>query len=178
VNNNNLEKRILIFYAFFGYAGAFYVLILGNMIFNIVADKVLEEKEELSLSNEVGDLELQYLSVSSKIDLSPLFFNGFQRNKSTFAVRKSLGSSKNLLTQMNYSFFSRIKFSIFLYYGFCFYFGFAKLFLCKSVHSNSYKEKADQTICHAFFRYIFERGTIYFETKDGDWFRPLPDFRF
>lgn len=71
-----------------------YVLILGNIVFNIVQRKTLE-KEIRSLSNEVSVLELSYLSVSKSIDLPLSSSMGFKETKATFATRKSLsyGSS-------------------------------------------------------------------------------------
>jgi hypothetical protein len=92
VNNNNLEKRILnILLYSFGVCAFFYVLILGNMTFNIVARQSLGVNER-TLSNEVGDLELQYLSLSNKIDLAMSSEMGFKEANKQFAVRKSLGT--------------------------------------------------------------------------------------
>jgi hypothetical protein len=92
VNNNNLEKRMLnILLYIFGVLAVLYVLILGNMIFNVVARQSLG-KEARALSNEVGDLELQYLSMSNKIDLTLSSEMGFKEANTKFAVRKSLGT--------------------------------------------------------------------------------------
>lgn len=74
----------------FGVLALCYVLILGNMVFNIVERKVME-KEALALSNEVGALELSYLSISNKVDLSLSYSLGFKEVKPTYAVRKSFG---------------------------------------------------------------------------------------
>ena len=67
-----------------------YVLIIGNMTFDIVERRVLE-KEALALSNEIGNLELSYLSISNSLDLSLSHSMGFKETKATFATRKSLG---------------------------------------------------------------------------------------
>ncbi len=94
--SGNIEgRRAILNTLFFVLAGlAFlYVLILGNMVFNIVERRALE-KEALSLSNEVRNLELSYLSVSNNIDISLSSSMGFKETKATFATRKTLGSIK------------------------------------------------------------------------------------
>ncbi len=92
IDNGNLQKRILnIMLYTLGALALFYVLILGNMVFNIIGRKALEGRA-LTLSNEVGNLELQYLSVSQKVDLNLAYSLGFKETKATFATRKSLGS--------------------------------------------------------------------------------------
>lgn len=94
VNNNDLQRRILNFMLLFlGALALCYVLILGNMIFNIVERKALEADARI-LSNEVGDLELTYLSVSDKVDLTLAQSMGFKEIKAGFANRTSLGSLK------------------------------------------------------------------------------------
>jgi hypothetical protein len=70
-----------------------YVLILGNMVFDIVERKALE-KEMLVLTNEVGGLELTYLNVSNSIDMNLSASMGFKEAKANFATRKALGSVK------------------------------------------------------------------------------------
>lgn len=92
VNNGNLHGMILHLMLFAIFALALvYVLVLGNMVFNIVERKSMESKAH-ALSNEVGDLELQYLSISQKIDLNLAYSLGFKETKTKFAVRKPLGS--------------------------------------------------------------------------------------
>jgi hypothetical protein len=92
VNNNNLERRILsISLYFLGVLALSYVLILGNMTFNIVTRQSLGVHER-ALSNEVGDLELKYLSMSNKVDLALSSEMGFKEAKTQFAYRKSLGT--------------------------------------------------------------------------------------
>ena len=96
VMNSNTEagrtilNSMLIFLLILTFA---YVLILGNMVFNIVQRKALE-KESLSLANDVSQLELSYLSVSSSVDMNLSSSMGFKETKATFAIRKSLGSIK------------------------------------------------------------------------------------
>ena len=92
VINNNLRQTIFqaMLFAFAGLSVC-YVLLMGNMIFNIIARKALEIKVN-TMSNNVGEMELQYLSMSNKIDLSFAKSVGFQETKMTFATRKSLGS--------------------------------------------------------------------------------------
>ena len=94
VDNSNLKRRILyILLISFGALGFFYVLILGNMTFNIIERRALEGSAR-TLSNEVLNLELTYLQISSKVDLILAKSLGFQETKINFATRKSLGSIK------------------------------------------------------------------------------------
>lgn len=87
LRKNVLNVMIFVFFALV----LSYVLILGNMVFDIAQRKVLE-KEALALVNEVGSLELSYLSISNSLDLSLSESMGFKETKATFATRKSLGS--------------------------------------------------------------------------------------
>ena len=90
VDNNNLQVKI--FNALLIALGAFaicYVLIIGNMIFNVVERQSLGMQSK-NLSNEVGDLELKYLSMSNKVDIALSKEMGFQETKAGFAIRKSL----------------------------------------------------------------------------------------
>jgi hypothetical protein len=96
ITNNNVEVRKVVLNIMLAVLAAlafWYVLILGNMIFSIVERRALE-KEALSLTNEIGNLELTYLSVSNSIDLSLSSSMGFKETKATFATRKALGSLK------------------------------------------------------------------------------------
>ena len=61
------------------------------MVFNIAERRTLE-KEALALTNEIGNLELSYLSISSSVDLALSSSMGFKETKATFATRKALGS--------------------------------------------------------------------------------------
>jgi hypothetical protein len=74
-----------------GMLAVLYVLFLGSMVFNIVERKALDA-DARDLSNEVGSLELEYLSLSSKIDLNYSYSLGFREAKTKFATRKSLGA--------------------------------------------------------------------------------------
>ena len=95
-NNIDVEKNILRTMLFILAALAiFYVLILGNMVFNIIERKALE-KEMLTLSNDVGKLEISYLAVSSSVDMQLSSTMGFKEIKATFATRKSLGYLENV----------------------------------------------------------------------------------
>ncbi len=67
---------------------------------------------------------------------------------------------------MNYSFFSRIKFLSFCILLFAFIL-ISKLFLLQVIETDSFKEKANRQYATPSSN-IFERGGIYFETKDGD----------
>lgn len=96
IMNNNIEveknilKTMLIILATLA---IFYVLILGNMVFSIVERRTLE-KEMLSLSSEVGNLEVSYLSISNSIDMNLSSTMGFKETKATFTTRKSIGLNK------------------------------------------------------------------------------------
>jgi len=93
VNNNDLQRNILrsILFSFSALALC-YVIIVGNMVFNIVERRALETNAR-TLSNEVGDLELQYLSASNNIDLSFAESKGFKEPSiKKFSTRQSFGS--------------------------------------------------------------------------------------
>ena len=94
ITNNHLEMRkILLNTMLFVLSGLafWYVLILGNMVFDIVQRKTLE-KEMLALSNDVGQLELSYLSTAGRMDASLSGELGLKEIKPTYATRKSLNS--------------------------------------------------------------------------------------
>ncbi len=90
VLSNNLERFTLhaILWSF-GALAVWYVLLLGNMVFNIVERRALES-EARTLSSEVGEMELVYLSLSNDIDLAMSHSFGFKETKAKFATRKSL----------------------------------------------------------------------------------------
>lgn len=91
VINNNIEKIALNFILWsFLALSIFYILFLGNMVSNIVERKSLE-KEALALSNEVGSLELHYLSLWNDVDHPLSISLGFSETKAVFANRKSIG---------------------------------------------------------------------------------------
>lgn len=93
IMNNNIEVERNIFNTMlfiFAMLVVFYVLILGNMVFSIVGRRTLE-KEMLALSNEVGRLEVSYLSISNSVDTNLSSTMGFKETKATFATRKALG---------------------------------------------------------------------------------------
>lgn len=92
IDNNNLQRRILnIMISTLGILAFCYVLFLGTMVFNIIERKSLD-KYALTLSNEVGNLELEYFSMSQKVDLNLAYSLGFKEIKTKFATRKALGS--------------------------------------------------------------------------------------
>jgi hypothetical protein len=96
ITNNNIEVQRVILNTILlvlGVLALFYVLILGNMVFNIVQRKALE-KESLTLENSVGDLELSYLSISDSVDLSLSSSMGYKETHINYATRKALGSLK------------------------------------------------------------------------------------
>jgi hypothetical protein len=92
VMNHDLQSRLLGFLLLsFGFLAFAYIFLLGNMVFNIVERKAFEV-EARTLANEVGALELSYLSMSSKVDLELSKSLGFKEVKATFATRRALGS--------------------------------------------------------------------------------------
>jgi hypothetical protein len=92
IDNGNLQKRILGMMLWtLGILALFYVFLLGNMVFNIVERKTLKTYAH-TLSNEVGNLEQEYLSMSQKVDLNLAYSLGFKEIKTKFATRKALGS--------------------------------------------------------------------------------------
>jgi len=93
IDNGNLRNRILHTMLFtLGMLALFYVFLLGSMVFNIVERKTLQVYDR-SLSSEVGNLELEYLSLSQKIDLDLAYSLGFREIETDFVMRKALGSS-------------------------------------------------------------------------------------
>lgn len=102
ITSNNVEvKRIIlnIMLLTLTALALWYVLILCNMVFNIVQRKSFE-KEAVALSNEVANLELSYLSISSSVDVALSSTMGFKETKATFATRKSLGSLKQAVNEI------------------------------------------------------------------------------
>ena len=94
INNDNIKKRLLnIMLLFLGVLALSYIFLLGNIVFNIIERRTLEA-DARSLSNEVVNLELQYLFSSNKIDLALAKSMGFQETKTKFAIRKTLDSIK------------------------------------------------------------------------------------
>ena len=92
IDNNNLQRRVFnIMLWTLGMLAFFYVFLLGNMVFNIVERKTLETYA-LTLSNEVGNLELEYLSTSQKVDLNLAYSLGFEETKTKYTTRKAFGS--------------------------------------------------------------------------------------
>lgn len=93
VDNDNLQRRIFnIMLCSLGVLAFCYVLFMGTMIINIVERKALEANAR-TLGSEVADLELNYLSLSNKIDASLGTSLGFKEQEVKFATRKSLGKS-------------------------------------------------------------------------------------
>ncbi len=87
--NNNIEKLVFNFIMWsFAILAILYLLFLGNMVKNIVERRSAEASAR-TLSNEVRDLELTYLSISSGVDLPYSYSLGFKEPKATFATRKS-----------------------------------------------------------------------------------------
>lgn len=94
VDNYDLNKKIFKFIAIaFAVCAFCYVVLIGNMFLNIVERKALEKQAHL-LSSEVGDLELNYLALSSKVDMSLSYAMGYTEVKPSFATRVPIGVIK------------------------------------------------------------------------------------
>ena len=94
VNNNDLAKRALHFmFLSLGVLSIIYFIVLSNMVFNIVQRRNLESQAR-TLTNDVNNLELSYLSLSNKVDLNLAYSLGFKETKTEFTTRKTLGSIK------------------------------------------------------------------------------------
>lgn len=94
VNNNDLTRRALRFMILsMVLLAVAYSIVLGNMVVNIVQRRNLDS-EARTLSSDVSNLQLSYLSTSNKIDLDLSHSLGFKEVKTEFATRKSLGSIK------------------------------------------------------------------------------------
>lgn len=96
INNNDIEKRILkALLLSFAVLSLFYVLFVGNMIFNIVERRNIENTAR-AVSNEVMDLEAEYLAKAGNLDLNLAYSLGFKEVDPSYATRpSSLGLSAN-----------------------------------------------------------------------------------
>ncbi len=94
VNNSDLSHKLLRFLlTSLGALALCYAFLIATMVFNIVERRSLEA-DARDLGNEVGELELEYLAASNKIDLNLAASMGFTEGKKQFATRTSLGSLK------------------------------------------------------------------------------------
>ncbi|MES2023302.1 MAG: hypothetical protein V4439_01335 [Patescibacteria group bacterium] len=95
VNNNHSMQAVLLNIMLWS-AGAlvlFYFFLLGNTVFNIVARKSIETNSRV-LSSDVGQMELQYIALSNKVNLTLAQSMGFQETKIKYATAKNVGSLK------------------------------------------------------------------------------------
>ena len=96
INNHGLQKSILhTIFVSFGVIFVSYVLVIMGIIFNIAERKALDTQAR-NILNEVGELELTYLSKSSNIDISLSKSLGYKEVKAEYATRKSLGYISNV----------------------------------------------------------------------------------
>ena len=94
VNNNNMQKQILnIVFFLLAALSICYLFLLCSIVWNIVQRGTLEA-QATTLSNNVQNLQLQYFTASSQIDLTLAQTMGFQQVKTNFAVIKNVGSVK------------------------------------------------------------------------------------
>lgn len=97
MNNDILTRKFFnSLLLLFGVLAMAYLLFLGIITFNIVERKTLENHAR-NLSNDVGVLELEYLSLAKDIDMSISHEYGFKEVKASFAYRQKLaqGVSEN-----------------------------------------------------------------------------------
>lgn len=91
VDNNDIKKCMLnVLFAGLGGLALLYLLILSSMVLNIVERRTLEADARIA-SNQVADLELKYINISSKLDLTMSLDLGFVAVKTEFATRKPIG---------------------------------------------------------------------------------------
>lgn len=99
VNNSDLNRRLSRFLlGSLGLLALVYVFLLASMVYNIVGRRSLEA-EARTLSSDVGDMELTYLSLSNKIDLPLSYSLGFKEADAEFAARQSLDPIKSAASQ-------------------------------------------------------------------------------
>jgi len=93
ITNNNVAMGQFVFHVMlssFVLLAVLYFFILGTMVFNIVQRKNLE-KTALTLSSQVSNLELSYLSVSNSVDVALSSSMGFKSIPVNYAIRKAVG---------------------------------------------------------------------------------------
>ncbi len=97
VINNDLNRRL--FYmvlAAFVVVSALYLYFLGNIVFAVLERKTIETKIAV-LSQEVNDLEINYLAANNTINLARATELGFSEAKAAvFANRTDLARSVSL----------------------------------------------------------------------------------
>lgn len=94
IDNSDLGRRMLHFIIVsFGVLALFYIIILGNITFNIIERKSYEA-DARTLSNEVVDLELTYLQMSEKVDESLAKEMGFKEAQASITTEHAVGSIK------------------------------------------------------------------------------------
>jgi len=92
VNNTSVHKKMIQYMiVVLGVLAFMYVLLLGNMVWNIVERKSLQS-ETYNLASDVGALELEYLALSSEVDVDMSLAMGFREVKTSYTTVKSLGS--------------------------------------------------------------------------------------
>lgn len=93
ITNNNVSGRAVVLKSMLTslvLLALLYFFILGSMVFNIVERKNLEQNA-LTLSSQVGNLELSYLAVSNSIDSAMSASMGFEKVNVSYATRKTFG---------------------------------------------------------------------------------------
>lgn len=97
----DLRSKMLYFLMVgFGVFAFLYVLVLGNMVFNIIERKTVEASTRETL-NEVADLETSYMTLVNNIDKTSPLALGLVEVKPTFAVRSDLVLEDNTLLALN-----------------------------------------------------------------------------
>ena len=92
IDNSDLGQKALNFILVsFVLMALFYILILGNITFNIIERRSFEAQAR-NVSNEVLKLELTYLKLSETVDQNLARQMGFREAQASFTAEKSLGS--------------------------------------------------------------------------------------
>ena len=96
INNNNLDRKVLFcLVSVFAVLVVSYVYFIGSIVFNILERKTVEA-DVRSLKSNVGQMELQYLSLNNSVDLAFAREKGYEEPKNLyFASRQSLVTIRN-----------------------------------------------------------------------------------
>ena len=96
ITNDNIRQRLFyIIFSLFILLIASYLYFVSNTIFNIIERKTAEN-DIRTLTSQTAELELEYFSLSNKINLELAKQLGFyEPTNISFAVRKALVTASN-----------------------------------------------------------------------------------
>jgi hypothetical protein len=75
---------------------ALYAYIIGNITFNVVARNTFTQ-EKSAISSRIGELEVEYLTLSGSITMDVAKASGFEEASQVFYVKNSTGVSRSAL---------------------------------------------------------------------------------